>query len=706
MNRWPRSRTFFWEEAPFFRLLLTLILAIIAYDRGLLPAVTERLLLLVASSSILLVVLAFSRWASLPLGGRLGAGSLPGRVGAGSFLINVSLFLLGWTVCVISGIQSDPSWYGNSLTTAEAYAVRVVDPPREKEKTFKLKVKVLKSLQRAAFLNTTGNALLYVYKDSFPFNIHRGDILLLPNKWLPITNPGNPYEFDYASFCRRNNLYHQQFLSRAGVAIVKANTVTASAVASSHDWGMATLGKYIKDTATLGIMQAMLIGDDINFDEDLRQSYGDTGIIHIIAISGSHISTFFFITTAFFFWMKKRKHQWIKYAFAIPLIWFYVMIAGMPSSAVRAAVMFTLIGLGLAFSKNQNSLNQIFAAAFLMLLIEPNWLFSIGFQLSFVAVLSLILFYQRMSSLLYPSNFILRKLWQCAAASVAAEILVAPIVIYYFHLLPAAFLVSNLAAYLFMGVTLILGILLVALSPFTILGKWLAMVITLLVDFFNAIILFLQKANPPSFKLLYLSLPQLFFVYVFVAGMSVYIFRKSSKALITSLVGASVFLLLLCFKNWNVLHQEKLVVYNVSKLNYAEYISGDICQSLRSAGGTISGKKLAYATKEAHINWGIVASAPPQSKELFSVAGKKLLVLNEPLNSSPTSFENIDYLLINYPLKGFDALHLQNAFHFTKLIVGSNQRRYVAEAWKDSCLKHRIPAHFTLLEGAFVYSND
>src|SRR5690606_846697 len=130
--------------------------------------------------------------------------------------------------------------------------------------------------------------------------------------------------------------------------------------------------------------------------------------------------------------------------------------------------------------KTSNSLNQLLAAATLLLCAQPMWLFAVGFQLSFVAVLSLILFYQPVYRLLSPVPKIARALWGAMAASIAAEVLIAPLVIYYFHLFPSMFIVANVAAYLFMGFLMVAGMLIIALSAFPAVAGAIAWVVTFL----------------------------------------------------------------------------------------------------------------------------------------------------------------------------------------------------------------------------------
>ena len=692
MSRWNTSRSWFWEEAPFFRLLIPLIVAIACYDRGILPAIEGWHYLWVLAPLAILIATS-------------SAGYRPNRVSPFRFVGYVSLvFIAGWICCSQYDIRNDIQWYGHTAEKTEAFSVTVLEHPKETEKTWKLKVGVTSAIRNDNVLTTAGEAFVYIYKSDRKPQIALGDELLLPNRWTAITNPGNPYEFDYATFCKRSNIFHSMFLSEQGLKVVRENKTASSLARRTHDWGMNVLASYVRDTAALGLMQAMLLGDEVNFSDELRTTYADTGIIHIVAISGSHVAIFFFLTTGLLFWISKRK-EYLKYLLAIPLIWFYVVVAGSPSSAVRAGVMFTLLGVGLAFRRGQNPLNILFASAFLMLLVNPMWLFAIGFQLSFIAVLSLILFYQRIYLLVYVKNYFLKKLWQTAAASIAAEILVAPLVLYYFHLLPATFLVANVFAYVFMSVLLIMGLVLVAVGMVPAIAGPVGFLISTIIRSFNNLIEYLQDLNPVALSHIYLPFHEMALVYVMIAGLAVYLLRKLTGGLITALACLCILLVSNLATKVKTLQTEDLVVYNISGVNYIEKLTGEKYIPLTATAG-LTEKKRNYATREMHVTSGAWKARRQQDTEVLTVDGRKILILNHPLTSFDSSAPSFDYVVINYPMKTFEGSALLKTFNPKQLIFGSNQKRYHAQRWKDSCAKNQIPAHFTHSDGAFLLSRN
>jgi len=689
MKRWQSSKNHFWEAAPFFRFLLPLMVAIICYDKGWLPEIGRGTLLILLFGVVVTSLLIFF---------------VKNRSGiirsARAILLHLSLFTVGWFACFTSDIRHDSNWFGNHLKTAAAFKAVITEAPAEKASTWKLKVEVQEAIRSGSIASVKGEAFVYLYKNSEPLKFQEGDAIIVSNKWIPIKNSGNPNEFDYARFCSKNNIFLQQFSAQNEVVLFIRQAEEKSFIRRTHLWAMETLHHYVKDTATLGLMQAMLLGDAVNFDPELRQSYVETGIIHIVAISGGHVLIFFQIIALLFFWLRNKRYEFVKYLIAVPLVCFYVAVAGAPTSAVRAAVMFSFLALGMSIQKDRQPLNQLFTTAFFMLLYEPNWLFGVGFQLSFAAVLSLMLFYQPISRWFNPDSIILKKIWQSAAASIAAEVIIAPIIIYYFHLLPVTFLFANVIAYVFMTAILAGGLALILLSKLPALAGILAIALTNVVGFFNQSIAFFQQFNPEAFKRLYLSLPELVLVYLAIAGFAVLFLTRKRSGVFVGLASTCLLFALFIHRKWQTLHQQQFVVYNINKKAYAEIIVQDQYFSVLNDGSIDPGKD--YATKEYHIAKRLSPGNSGLSEDLMSVNGKSLLLLRKPIKPDSSFQLNVDYLLICYPVKDFNLTELQQSFHFKELVVTGNQKRYLAQRWKDSCEKNQIPAHFTLFDGAFV----
>lgn len=690
MSRWPLHKAYFWERAPFFRLLLPLIGGIILYPSN--PPNPynspegENIVLygaLFFALSYIITVFIKKKNAFL--------NSLQ------FICLNMVLAACGWILCYYQDVRNNAQWFGN--IKADAYAARITDEPVEKDKTWKLELAVVNAINDKQTQTTTGNAFAYVYKDENQFPFHEGDTILLPANWQPIKSAGNPFEFDYAKYCSRNNLFYQQFIALDDVMLYNNGSPDdITWIRRTHKWCMAQLEHYIEDIPTLGLIQAILIGDEANMDPEIRQAYSETGIIHIVAISGSHVTIFFVLITFLLGWIKHKKYHWLKYIIALPLVWAYVLMAGAPPSAIRAAIMFSILAIGFALQKTPNSLNQLLATAFILLCVQPMWLYAVGFQLSFLAVLSLILFYRPVYQLYPATNIITKTLWGTIAASLSAEILVAPLVIYYFHLFPAMFLLANVAAYFFMGIILLLGMLIVACSSFVSVAGFLAGITVSVVGIFNKLVFLFQELNPVSFRFLDIKSYELVLILLMIAGFAVYFLHKKKTALFTGLTTACLLMLSFCVDEWQVLRQKKLVVYNIGRTNHIELIEGKY-HTVIHTDTSVSNKKKGYVLKPAHTGWHAWKNKEKALPEIFKIGNETVLILNQP--GSTTSRFPVDYVVINYPAKPTESEQIQTVFTPKKIIIGNISRR-AAEKWALLSGNNHMTIHTTALDGAFI----
>src|SRR5690606_33606709 len=163
--------------------------------------------------------------------------------------------------------------------------------------------------------------------------------------------------------------------------------------------------------------------------------------------------------------------------------------------------------------------------------------------------------------LYFPPHKIIGYFWSAIAASIAAEILIAPLVIYHFHLLPALFLVANVVAVLLMTVVMSLGLLLLVCAALPPVATMLAALLTLIVNGFHEVITLISFFNPKAFSYLHLSFIELLLCYICIAAIALFLLQRAKPALYTSLAGLCFLFLSFTIKQWKALHQEQIVIY-------------------------------------------------------------------------------------------------------------------------------------------------
>src|SRR5690606_11304733 len=145
-----------------------------------------------------------------------------------------------------------------------------------------------------------------------------------------------------------------------------------------------------------------------------------------------------------------------------------------------------------------------------------------------------------------PVNKVMRALWGVVSASIAAEILLAPLVIYYFHMFPLLFIVANVAAWLFMGGVLVAGMLIVLFSKISVVANLLAVVTEYGMQWFNKMVFAMQGWNPQPLRYLDISATELVCLYIAIGALAYYLIHRQAKSLLVSLSAACLFVCLLC----------------------------------------------------------------------------------------------------------------------------------------------------------------
>ena len=199
------------------------------------------------------------------------------------------------------------------------------------------------------------------------------------------------------------------------------------------------------DGSVYAVVAAMTLGDKSQLTKELRDTYAVSGASHILALSGLHLGIIYTLLSLL---LSRRRWQVISQVVIIVCIWLFVFLVGMSASVVRSAVMITVYALLSLGHRDKMSVNTLAFAAIVMLLFNPKSLFDVGFQLSFMAVLAILLFYPLFESV-WSQQFLFdhrlfRWLWTMLAVSCSAQIGAAPLIAYYFGRFSCYFLLTNL----------------------------------------------------------------------------------------------------------------------------------------------------------------------------------------------------------------------------------------------------------------------
>lgn len=266
------------------------------------------------------------------------------------------------------------------------------------------------------------------------------------------------------------------------------------------------------------VVAAMTLGDKSGLTGELKETYSVTGASHVLALSGLHLGIIYFILTLLF--SRRRVHA-MGQAAVVVTIWGYVFMVGLPASAVRAATMFSLCSLVSMLNRDRMSLNTISFAAVVMLAANPLYLWDVGFQMSFMAVIGILVFYNPFYSCLSGRRVwgvrIFRRLWALTSVSVAAQLGVAPLIAYYFGRFSCYFILTNIIAVPLTTLIIYFTFILFALTPLPVLQGWAGEVLLRLVSWLNGGLELVASLPGASIDGIRMSVPRVALVYVIIA---------------------------------------------------------------------------------------------------------------------------------------------------------------------------------------------
>ncbi len=186
------------------------------------------------------------------------------------------------------------------------------------------------------------------------------------------------------------------------------------------------------------LLLAMTLGDKSMLSRQTRDDFSKTGVSHVLALSGLHLSIIYFMLLALF------RGNLVGNLLCLTAIWAYAMMVGLPPSVVRSATMITVYGLIAPLHRAKMSMNTLSLTAIIMLVVQPLSLWDVGFQLSFMAVAGIFIYFGPISRTLQTRHRPLRWLTDLMATSLAAQLMTAPLVLHYFGRLSVYFLPANL----------------------------------------------------------------------------------------------------------------------------------------------------------------------------------------------------------------------------------------------------------------------
>ncbi len=689
-----------WKKAPFIRLLLPLII-------GILLQWYQQFPIAVAVVGTISFTVAYLLFHLFPLAVRFKLQPLQG------IILHLLLLAIGMLITWQKDVQHSNNWFGHYYHDSDYLVVRIDEPLIEKSKSYKADGYVESVIHNDSLFNSKGKILLYFSKDSLEPALVYGDKILLKKPLQSIKNSGNPGAFNYQRYAVFQSTFHNVFLKQKDWVKLEEKNISRfkQFIFTSREYVLSILQKNIpagKDE--LGIAEALLIGYTNDLDKDLVQAYSNTGVVHIIAISGMHLGLIYVMLV----WLFAKipfinKSKIVQVVLILSCLWLFSLLTGAAASVLRSAVMFTFITVGKNFSKQSSIYNSLAASAFVMLCCNPYFLWDVGFQLSYLAVIGIIIFQQPIYNWLYIKNKWINEVWKLMAISLAAQVLTFPICIYYFHQFPNLFLITNIIAVPLSSIILFTEIGLIAFSWIPFVGVYIGKLVGLLVWCMNMIIVQISHLSFAVWDNIPSSIATTWLLYAVVLGIAVWLLNKNVKVCRLAIICLAGFLVLQDYDNWQIKNQQKIIVYNVPQYQAIDFISGNkyrfLGDSILLRDGVLQNFHLKPARIALQLNNRIDTMAMLFQQPLFYLFGNtKLLVIDKAVQfESPQQKIQLDIIIISKNPRIFIA-QLANIFNCRQYVFDASNSMWKINQWQKECKALNLNFHSIPHEGAYVYT--
>ena len=418
-----------------------------------------------------------------------------------SVAIAICFVLLGWLLTARQKELLQVQWPEEEVK----YEAVVLSEPQEKPKTMAVDIMLVKSGQKLKG---------YFYKDERSRGLRIGDGLSIQSR-IKENSDWHRGSFDYRRYLEIHGFTGSTFVSSWKWQKVRVSLEGLSRLERTKLYFLRLRSRLLKRLAVddssedqYAVVAAMALGDKSALTKDLREVYAVTGASHVLALSGLHLGIIYTLLSLL---IVGRRWQMVSQMLIVLCIWAFVFLVGMSTSVVRSATMLTVYALLSLGYRDKMTVNTLAFTAIVMLMVHPLSLYDVGFQMSFMAVLAILVFMPLLEGL-FPTEYLLthqsvRWLWSMVAVSVSAQIGVAPLIAYYFGRFSTFFLLTNFIV--IPAATLILW-----LSPVVLLFPSLAYLLLYIVKCLNTVLGQMAAWPGASIEALHPTVLQTVMIYV------------------------------------------------------------------------------------------------------------------------------------------------------------------------------------------------
>jgi competence protein ComEC len=544
-----------------------------------------------------------------------------------------------------------------------------------------------------------GKIIVNIEKDSTANRLIIGNTIQTKTTLQHLGTIKNPYQFDYGTYLANKQIYAQIFISKSEIRInKKVNRTIWFYAAKLHSRIIYNLTKAGLNKTEMNVAMALILGQQQEISPETLKDYQYSGATHVLSVSGLHVG---YIMLFILFLLKPipntRKGSFIKLITILVALGLFGIISGLSPPVLRSVVMFSFLAIGNHLRRGSNIYHTLLVSVLLILLFEPYFLFDAGFQLSYIALFSILWIQPLLKDIWKPTTKILTYLWEALTVSFAAQIGTFPICLYYFHQFPSLFFVTNILILPVLSFTMIAGIVVLLISVFTGCPIIFIQIFEKSIYLLNTIIHYIASFEFFVIRDIRFNFYYLLSYYLLIITTVIWFKKPTYSKLIATMVSIVFVQLAYISTKKEVENKSELIVYHIKKKNIITERTGQNITLF--ANDTLLGKDSLQKSINSYLvgSFGILKSTRT-IKNIFFFNSKKIFLIDSSGVYKKAISPDV-LLLIQSPKINLDRVLLDLN---PKIVVSDGSNSYsIQKRWQISCYKRKIPFHSTGEKGFY-----
>lgn len=417
------------------------------------------------------------------------------------------------------------------------------------------------------------NAVLYVpnYKELDFKHYYQADVYITRPK-----PPQHDFQFDYAQYLKRKNIEYQCYLPSRISAAVRNDLSVSEKILQKRLEILQSIDTTSLSPQSREFLKGIILADRTEIDSETVKDFSRSGLVHFLAISGTHIVVIFGLF--YFLLIRILPLKFRKFAIISSLIfiWLFAVFIGFGNSVLRSCIMLSAYFAFVLLQRKPDLLHSLALSAFIILILDTQQIFDVGFQLSFIAVLGIFWLNQPILKC-FPKqdNYFKKLIFNTISISISAQLATLPLTLYYFHQFSFISIAANFVIVPFSETIIVFSFLMTILIALKLDFSLINAVYDFIIRILLKSIHWFADFDRLFFENIPMNLIEVFFLFAIIYSLRFVILKLNFKASMRLIMAVLVFFIVRISFNIIENHKEEILIHNFYRNKVFSVKKGD-----------------------------------------------------------------------------------------------------------------------------------